>query len=124
MVVVHHAGHAVEPEAVELVLLHPVTKVAQQESKNLVMPVVEESTIPGLVPSTTTFMKVQVVRAIEEVEPIEHVLAGVGVHNVEEDRNAHAVRCIDELSQFLGSTIARARGEEARHLVAERCGEC
>ena len=124
MVVVHHAGHAVEPEAVELVLLHPVTEVAQQESKNLVMPVVEESTIPELVPTTTTFMEVLVVRAIEEVEPIENVLAGMRVHNVEEDGDAHAVSCIDELSQFLGGTIAGARGEEARDLVSKGyCGD-
>ena len=105
MMLVHHTSHPVETEAVELVLLHPVTEVAQQESKNLVMPVVEESTIPELVPTTTTFMEVQVVRAIEEVEPIENVLAGVRVDDVKENGNSHPVSSVDQLLELLRRAV-------------------
>lgn len=42
---VHHARHAIKPETIEHEFLHVETKVRQQEAKNFVMSVVEQTTV-------------------------------------------------------------------------------
>lgn len=40
---IHHTRDAVEPETVELVLFHPKAQVRQEEAKDFVMAIVEET---------------------------------------------------------------------------------
>lgn len=120
MVLVHHARHAVEAEAVELVLLDPEAQIAEQEAEDLVVAVVEEAAVPELVPAAAALVEVLVVGAVELVDAIEDVLARVRVHDVEQDGDTHAMRGINQLLQLLWCAVARAGGEEARNLVAER----
>src|SRR5271154_860194 len=45
MVGIHHAGDTVKPEPVELILIHPESKVGHQETKNFMIPIIEQTTV-------------------------------------------------------------------------------
>ena len=61
VVLVHHAGDAIEAEAVKLVFLHPKAQVAHEEPQNLVMAIIEQTAVPEFVASPCTLMEVLVV---------------------------------------------------------------
>ena len=65
---VHHAGDAVKSETIEHVHVHVESEVGQEEPKNLVMTIIEETRIPKLVSAFYSFVEVKVVRAIEHVD--------------------------------------------------------
>ena len=46
VMLVHHAGHAIEPEAIEHVNIHVKPEVGKQEPQNLMMAVIEEPRVP------------------------------------------------------------------------------
>ena len=121
VMVVHHARDAIKAEAVELVFLHPESQVAEQEPKNFVVAVVEQTTVPQLVSSSAAFMEVEVVRSIKVVQPVQHVFARMRVNDVEEDSDTHAVRRVDEFLQLFRSAVARASREETSDLITKRC---
>lgn len=77
VVVIHHASHAVEPEAVEVEFLEPIPQVAHEETENLVVSVVEQAAVPEFVPAARALVEVEVVSTVEQVEAVEHVLARV-----------------------------------------------
>lgn len=120
MMKVHHARHAIKPEPVEMILLNPKSQITQQEPKDLMRAVIEETAVPKLVTPPGTFVEVAMVGAIEEVEPIEDVLTRVGVNDVEKDSYAHAVGSVNELLELVGGTVARASREKTIDLVSER----
>jgi hypothetical protein len=116
---VDHASDTVEAETIELVLLHPESQVAEQETEDLVMAVVEQPAVPQLVSPLGTLVEVLVVAAVEHVQSIEDVLGCVTVDNIEQNCDAHAVRSVDELLEIIGEAISTTRSEEAVDLVAE-----
>ena len=85
---IHHTGDTVEAEAVELELLQPIPHIAHQEAKDLMVSIVEQTTVPKLVSTFATFMEIKMIRASELVDSIEDVLACVRVHNVQEHGDA------------------------------------
>ena len=119
VVLVHHAGHTIESEPVELELLHPVAKIAEQESYNLVRPIVEEAAVPEIVTSLSSLMEIEVVSSIELVETVQDVLACMGVHDIEKDSNTQSMGRVDQFFEFFRGSVSRARREEARNLVSE-----
>lgn len=68
MVLVHHARHTVEPEAIKVILVHPKAKVGQEETLDFRMTIVEETRVPKIVPAAATFVEVQVVGPVEHVQ--------------------------------------------------------
>lgn len=116
---VHHASDTVEPEAVELILLHPEPKVAEQETHNLVVAVVEETRVPELMGAHSSIMEIVVGRAIKLVQTVKNVFGSVRVNNVQQDRDSHPVGSIDEFLEIVGGSIPRRRGEEVVDLVAK-----
>lgn len=106
MVNVHHTGDPVEPESIELILLNPKPQVAEQEPHDFMVSVVEEATVPEFVSSFPSFVEVKVIGAVELVQPIEDVLAGMRMNDIQEDRYAHAMCGVDEFLQVLGQSIA------------------
>ncbi len=60
------------------------------------------------------------VAAVQLVDPFVEVLHVVGVHEVHDDGDAQLVRPLHQRLQLLGGAEARRRGEEVRHMVAER----
>lgn len=119
MMEVHHAGHTVESEAIELVRLHVEAEVTEEEAQDLVVSIVEQSAIPELVTALATFVEVEVVCTVKIIDTIEDVLACMRMDHVQEDCDAHAVCGVNQLLQLFGRSIARARGEEASYLVSE-----
>jgi hypothetical protein len=65
---VHHAGDAVESEAVEHERVHVVTEVGQEEAEDLVAAIVEEARVPKLMPASSPLVKVEVVGAVKHVD--------------------------------------------------------
>lgn len=51
--------------------------------------------IPEIMVTSSTFVEVQVIGAIKLVQPIEHVLARMGVYDIEKNRNAHGMSSVD-----------------------------
>lgn len=95
MVEVEHAGDSIEAESIKLVLLYPEAKVTQKEPQHLMAAVVEQPAIPLVVATFTTFMEVEVIRAIEHVDSIQHILRRMAVHHVKQDHQPHAVRSVN-----------------------------
>jgi len=104
VVEVHHTCDTIESEAIELVFIHPKPEVGEQESKNLVMAVVEEATVPELMTAPGPLVEVAVIGAIKHVQSIENVLACMGVDDVKQHGDAHSMRGVDEFHElFRGS---------------------
>jgi hypothetical protein len=120
MVKVHHARHAIKSEAIKPVLFHPKAEVAHKESEYLVRAVVEEARVPELMAAPAALVEVAMVRAVEKVQAIEHILTRVRMYNVEQYGDSHAVCGVDEFFELIWRAVARARGEEARYLVPKR----
>lgn len=68
----------------------------------------------------STFVEVKVISAIKLIETVKHVLAGMGVHNIQENGQSQAVGSIDELLQLLGRSVARTGSKEVGYLVTKR----
>jgi hypothetical protein len=71
-------------------------------------------------------MEVLVIRSIKLVETIKHVLARMGMDDVQQHTYAHRVCGIDQLLEFFGSTISGTSSEKAGDLITkgyrkERC---
>ena len=119
VVPIEHAGHAVETEAVQLILLHPELAVAQQEIPRLVFAVVETAGIPGRMMALRTVVEIQVLPAIEVAQSLGLVLDHMAVDQVHDHRDAQPVGRIDQGLEFLGRAETGTQGIEIRYLIAE-----
>lgn len=117
MVLVEHARHTVETETIEVVLIHPEPQVAEQESHDFVMTVIEQPAVPQLVAATSSLVEVLVVCAVEFVESIQNVLGGMAVNNVEKHSDSHAVSHVDQFLEVFRWSVTTASGEEVVDLV-------
>lgn len=75
MVNIHHASDTIESITVKLILLYPETEIAEEETKDFVMTIVEQATVPEVMSSFSASMEIQVISAIKEIEPVENVFA-------------------------------------------------
>lgn len=116
---VQHTRHAIESETIKLVLVHPESQVAEQESHDFMMTIVEEPAVPLIMTSPTTCVEILVVRPIELIQSIEDVLGSMTVDDIQQDNEAQAMGGIDKLLQVLRRAIAAAGGEEIIDLVAK-----
>lgn len=82
MVGVQHASDTVKAEAVELVLVHPETQVAQQEAKNFMTTIIEQSAVPKLVSPSGALVEILRIATVELIQTIQHVLRGMAVNDV------------------------------------------
>jgi len=71
---VEHTGNTIETETIELVLVHPESKVAQQKPENLVVSIVEQSAVPLIMATLAATMEVLVISTVKFVETIQDVL--------------------------------------------------
>lgn len=83
------------------------------------MPVVKEPRVPQLVPTSSSFVEVEVIAVVEHVQAISHILARMRVDYVEQDGDAHPVRSINKLLQLVWKTVTRRASEEGIDLIAE-----
>ena len=119
VVPIEHRGDAVEAETVDVVFLHPVLHVRQEEVLGLVLAVVEAAGAPGGMAALRTGIEVQVVRAVEVGQALGLVVHAVAVDDVHHHGDALAVGVVHQALELLGRAEAGAQGEEIGHLVAE-----
>jgi hypothetical protein len=81
--------------------------------------VVKKAAIPELMAALATFMKVKVVRPIKEIQAIQNILASMRVDDIEKNYKTKSMRCIYQLFEILGDTIARAGSEKTGNLIPE-----
>jgi hypothetical protein len=80
---VNHARDTIEAETIKLVLFHPESQIAKQETEDFVVTIVEQPAVPQLVPSLRTLVEVLVIATIEQVEAVQNVLRGVAVNDIQ-----------------------------------------
>jgi hypothetical protein len=67
----------------------------------------------------TTFVKVQVVATVKEVQAIENVFAGMGVDNIQKDHKTKTMGRVYQLFEFFRETIARTGSKKVGNLIPE-----
>ena len=117
--VIEHRGHAIEAEAVKLVLLQPELAVGQQEIQHGILAVIEAQRVPCRVFALAIAVEVQVARAVKAAQALDLVLHRMGVHDVHDNGHAGGMGVIDEVFQLLRSAETRRGCIETRHMVAE-----
>jgi hypothetical protein len=116
---VHHTRDTVKSEAIKFEFLHIKPEIAEEKAENLVASIVEQSAIPELVVPFRSAMEVEMICSVVHIETVQDVLAGVRMDDIKQNDYAHAMGCIDELFQFFGGAVSRARGEEAGDLISK-----
>ena len=124
MMRIKHTGHSIETKAIELIDIHPEPQVAQQESQHLMAPIVKQTAIPLLMPTFRSLVEILMVRPIKMIQPIKDVLGGMAMDDIQQDCDAHAMRCVYELFEIIRETVATRRGKEAIDLVSEASVVC
>mmetsp|Transcript_5065 Transcript_5065/g.9007 ORF Transcript_5065/g.9007 Transcript_5065/m.9007 type:complete len:309 (-) Transcript_5065:1351-2277(-) len=104
MVVVHHARHPIEPEAVELVLVEPPPAIRKQKPKHLPVSVIEESAVPHPMITLLSRVEVLAVRSVEEIDAIVRVARSMRVHDVDQNEEAEPVRLVNHGFELLWGT--------------------
>ena len=116
---IHHARYTIESEAVKLILLHPKSQIAEQETQDFMMTVIEKSAVPKLVPASDTLVEVLVVASVKLIQSVEDVLGSVAVYYVQQHRNAHAMGRVNQLFQIIWKSISAACRKEAVDLISK-----
>lgn len=119
MVEIQHACHAVKTEAIELILVHPESEIAEEESKNFMMAVVEQPAVPLVVSPFAACMEVLMVCPVKLVDAIQDVLGRVAVNHIKQNSKSHAMSSVNKLLKILRGAIAAACGKEVVDLVAK-----
>mmetsp|Transcript_12422 Transcript_12422/g.37369 ORF Transcript_12422/g.37369 Transcript_12422/m.37369 type:complete len:439 (-) Transcript_12422:393-1709(-) len=117
--VVHHGGHAVEAIPVELVLVHPPPRVGHQEPQCLPVPVVETAGVPHPVVAAPAAVEVHGLSAVEHVDAVVGVLAGVAVHDVHQHHQPQPVSLVDHRLQLVRGAAPATGRKEVGDVVAE-----
>ena len=119
VVMIEHAGDAVEPESIEMELLDPVLAVGKQEMLHLRLGIVKQAGVPGGVIAPLAGDAVEVVRAVKLAQTFRRILHGMRMDDVQKDTDAHAVGCVDQLPELIRGTKAGTGRKEIRHLIAK-----
>ena len=119
MVEIQHGGHAVKAEAVKMVFLQPESQIAQQEMQHFRLAVVEALGAPGRVVASAALVEELIGCAVKQIDALQRIADGVGMHHIQQNANAHAVRPVHKIFQILGVTEAAGSCIEAAHLIAE-----
>ena len=68
----------------------------------------------------STFVKVQVVTTIEEIQAIENVFAGMGVDHIQKDNKSKTMGCVYQLFEVFRGAITGTGSEKVGNLISER----
>lgn len=69
-----------------------------------------------------TLVEVLVVGTVKEVDPVEHVLAGMGMNDIKQDGDTHPMCGINEFFEILGITASGSDSKKTGNLISERLG--
>ena len=119
VVVVEHGGDTIEAEAVKVVLGHPEFQIAQQEVDDAGLAVIKALGVPGRVIAFRAVVEELPSGAVEHIDALGGVLYGVGVHNVQQDSQAHLMGLIHQVFQIIRLSEPAGGSVEIGHLVAK-----
>ena len=119
MVMIDHAGNAVEAEAVEVILFLPEFQVAQQEMQDFHLAVIKQLRSPGGMPSFPAPEEILVLGPVLKLEPLADIRAGMAVNHIQKYADSQFMRAVNQIFQILRHAVPMGRGEEVGHLIAE-----
>ena len=67
-----------------------------------------------------TFVKVQVVTSVEEIQAIENVFARMGVDDIQKNYKAKTMGCVYQFFEIFRDAITRTGSEKVCNLITER----
>src|SRR5271156_6528231 len=117
VVEIEHRGNRIHPNSIRVILRQPVVRTGEKKGANLIAREIEDVGIPlGL----KSFARVEMLVERGAIEPPEAESVGGEMrrHPVEDDSDAALMERIDQISEIVGSTEARGRGEIAGDLVS------
>ena len=117
VVQVQHGRHRIHPEAVHVVLLHPVECIADEEVLDLVLAVIKYLGAPVrmlTLPGVRIFKKGFSVKVSQAMG----ILGKVGRNPVQYDAYAVLMQVVDKIHELRRCTIAGGRGKVSRHLIS------
>ena len=120
VVPIQHAGHAVEPESVQMVFLHPEFAVGKKEVFRFVLAVVEAPGPPCRMVSLGTGIEVYVLPSVEKAEAFSLIVDAVGMHYIHNHGDPQAMGVVDEGLELFRRPESGRQGVEVGHLVSER----
>ena len=110
--IIQHRRHTVKAEAVKMVFFQPVFAVREQEMDDIVLAVIKAEAVPCRMVVPIAGIKILVGIACKVPEPFRLIARRVTVHEIHDDRDAHAVRGVDELLELLRRAETGAGREE------------
>ena len=116
---IQHAGHAVKTEAIEMIFIHPELQIRKQEMENLILSIVKQLGIPCAVISSLSCMEELIVRSVKLIDSFPGVLGRVGMNDIQQNTDAHAVRLIYQVLQIGRKTASGRNCKEIRNLISE-----
>ena len=96
VVVVQHAGDAVEAQAVEAELFQPEADITEEKPLHLEFGVVECQRVPRLMQAACPGVKILEIRAVKAVQALLGVFDRVAMDHVQQDPQAETVRHINQ----------------------------
>ena len=117
VVQVQHGCHRVHPEAVHVVLFHPVERIADEEVLDLIFTVIKYLGAPVrmfALPGVRIFKKGFSVKVSQAMG----ILGKVGRNPVQYDAYAVFMQVVYEIHELFRCAIAGGRGKVSRHLIS------
>ena len=116
VVEIEHRGDGIDPQPVDVELLHPVKRVGEQEVTDLAPAVIEDQRIPIHVLALARIGMLVEVRAVEVDETVR-VGGKVAGDPVDQNAQPFPMADIDEVFEVVGFAVAAGRREQAHWLV-------
>ncbi len=116
---IQHARHRVHAQAVDMIHIQPIERVAYEEVAHLVSAVIEAARTPFLVLHTQRVAVLIQRTAVELVKPVA-VLGKMPGHPIENNAYAAGVHFVYEIRKILGRAEPARRREISRNLISPR----
>ena len=117
MVAIEHTRNTVKPEPVESKSLQPIANVAKEKTLHLVFAVIETSRIPCGMFAFLTGVEVVTCCAIKVTQALVDIFNSMAMHQVHNNQQPHAVRCIYKCFEFFWSSETTGDSEKVAHVV-------
>ena len=119
MAIIQHWSHAIEAKTVKVILFHPIFTVGQQKMNNFIFSIVKAKRIPCRMFTTGTRIEILVRITGKVTQPFYFILHCMGVNDVHDNSDAHAMGCVNEFFQFVRSTEAGRSSKETWYVISE-----
>ena len=120
VVPVEHACDSVEAESIDMIFLHPVFAVREEEIFGFVLAVVEAARAPGRMMSLPSVIEIESFGSVEESETFSLIVHRVRVNDVHYHCDAQSVSFVHKGLELFRSAKTGTEGIEIGHLIAER----